>query len=231
MRELLRTLAIFLGIVCVSILGACTLLDVRLQDGLVNFYQKGGQAMPQGGAFMIVAGTARQPSGHYDYCLRFAADCETVAGDPRPTALTNERWAELVKINDRVNDKVRPHPKDKDGRSTDLLVHGIKDYWTCQDSGYGDCEDKVCAKRRALIKRGWPASSLLTTLVYLPDGGRHAVLTVRTDRGDFVLDNLEKSIVAWNEADLHFYKRQSEFNSGKWREVIDPRYPAIIATD
>lgn len=227
----MRVLFIFLVLVASTVAGAYGMYDVRFENGQVNLYEKGGYPMPTGGTFMVIAGPARQPSGHYDQCLRSAADCNVVANDPRPTALTNARWTELIEVNDYVNRTVRPHPKDKDGRSTDLLVYGVNDYWTCPDSGYGDCEDIVCAKRRALIKHGWPASSLLTTLVYLPDGGKHAVLTVRTDRGDFILDNLEKRIVAWNVANLQFYKRQSEFRSDQWREVIDPRYPAVAATN
>ena len=45
------------------------------------------------------------------------------------------------------------------------------------------------------------------------------VLTVRTDMGDFVLDNLEPRVLAWTETDYRFLKRQSEKHSGLWVSV------------
>ena len=36
------------------------------------------------------------------------------------------------------------------------------------------------------------------TIVRDQDGEGHAVLTVKTDRGDFVLDNLTDEILPWN---------------------------------
>ena len=59
----------------------------------------------------------------------------------------------------------------------------------------GDCEDFVLLKRRKLINRGWPVGSLLVTVVRQKNGDGHAVLTVLTDRGDLVLDNLNPQVV------------------------------------
>ena len=70
---------------------------------------------------------------------------------------------------------------------------------------------------------GWPASSLLATVVLQSNGDGHAVLTVRTSRGDFVLDNLSDEILAWNETDYRFLKRVSARHSGHWEGIIDTR--------
>lgn len=49
-------------------------------------------------------------------------------------------------------------------------------------------------KRRELIALVIPVNTLLMTLVRQANGEGHAVLTVRTDRGDFILDNLDQRV-------------------------------------
>ncbi len=44
-------------------------------------------------------------------------------------------------------------------------------------------------KRRLLIRAGWPREALLITVVRDRKDEGHAVLTVKTDRGEFILDN------------------------------------------
>ena len=61
--------------------------------------------------------------------------------------------------------------------------------WNYPDDGYGDCEDYVLLKRRMLMQAGWPREALLITVVRDKKGDGHAVLTVKTNRGEFVLDN------------------------------------------
>ncbi len=70
---------------------------------------------------------------------------------------------------------------------------------------------------------GWPASSLLITVVTLPNGDGHAVLTVRTDRADYALDNLNDKILQWNDTEYRFLKRQSSSHSGRWETIDDQR--------
>ena len=50
------------------------------------------------------------------------------------------------------------------------------------------------AKRRALIKAGLPASSLRIAYVKTRAGVGHAILVVKTSKGDYVLDNLNRSV-------------------------------------
>jgi hypothetical protein len=69
-----------------------------------------------------------------------------------------------------------------------------------------------------------PAGSLLITVVRQRNGAGHAVLTVRTSLGDFILDNLENKVLDWTETDYTFLKRQSEQNSGVWVRSTDSRF-------
>ena len=59
-------------------------------------------------------------------------------------------------------------------------------------------------------------------------GDGHAVLTVRTDRGDFILDNLVSKVLDWRDTRYRYLKRQSTANAGKWVDIIDDR-PNIVA--
>ena len=40
------------------------------------------------------------------------------------------------------------------------------------------------------------------------EGNGHAVLMVRSDRGDFILDNSTDAVLAWNETGYRFVKRE-----------------------
>jgi len=44
----------------------------------------------------------------------------------------------------------------------------------------------------------------------------HAVLTVRSDRGDLVLDNTDNRIRLWHETGYRFLMRQSFANPMQW---------------
>ena len=76
-------------------------------------------------------------------------------------------------------------------------------------------------KRRDLIRKGWPTGALLITVVRQRNGDGHAVLTVLTDRGDLVLDNLNPRVLVWNATNYEYVKRQSEYDSGQWVGIDD----------
>ena len=62
------------------------------------------------------------------------------------------------------------------------------DHWDYPVDGKGDCKIYALFKRKLLIERGFPRQALLMTIVRDLNGEGHAVLTVKTDRGDFVLE-------------------------------------------
>ena len=97
----------------------------------------------------------------------------------------------------------------------DVDLYGREELWTFP-RGAGDCEDYALEKQRSLAAIGIPYSDLLITVVRKPDGEGHAVLTFRTDHGDFVLDNLDGEVRAWAQTPYRYLKRQSSTDSGRW---------------
>jgi predicted transglutaminase-like cysteine proteinase len=161
--------------------------------------------------FMPIGGYTSQPIGHYEFCQRLPADCAIRTAHPRALELTRSMWKTLVDVNNHVNTTIIP--------KTDMDVWGQEEYWGYPVKGEGDCDDIVLEKRRLLLERGIPASDLLITVVRLPNGEGHAILTVATDLGDFILDNLEPQILLWTNTDYEFLKRQSELHTGRWVSI------------
>jgi predicted transglutaminase-like cysteine proteinase len=113
---------------------------------------------------------------------------------------------------------------------TDMDHWGVAEKWSYPDDGYGDCEDYVLLKRRMLAEAGWPLSSLLVTVVRDQNGGGHAVLTVKTDKGEFVLDNQNAEVLLWSETNYHYVKRQSQQDPNTWVALGDPRPAPLTAS-
>ena len=96
--------------------------------------------------------------------------------------------------------------------------HGVPDHWTAARVA-GDCEDYMIAKKQALLAAGWAADQLLYAVVEGIETPYHAVLVVRTDQGDLVLDNLRAGIVPWELSGYRFVVRQSAADPRRWVEV------------
>lgn len=158
---------------------------------------------------MATGGETTQPFGHYEFCRNNWAECGHTEVST-PLAINDAVWAQLDAINRQVNASVAAF--------TDYQIYGQEEYWAYPTS-VGDCEDYVLLKRRLLSEAGIPLSNLLVTMVFLPDGQGHAVLTVRTDSGDFVLDNLRNDVRLWTETGYRFVKRQSIRNAGAWVSI------------
>jgi predicted transglutaminase-like cysteine proteinase len=168
--------------------------------------------------FMATAGITTRPTGHNDFCRRNPSECRVKTRVGPRVHLTAERWNELVEVNNLVNWAVTP--------VTDEELFGREEVWV-YPTNKGDCEDFVLEKRRDLIKRGWPVGSLLITVVRQTNGDGHAVLTVLTDRGDLVLDNLEPQVKVWSQTEYQYVKRQSEADSGRWIAIDDARTSSV----
>ena len=165
--------------------------------------------------FVTVGSAARAPVGWTEFCAQYAPECETRAGDARDAVLTTKAWKELVRINASVNDTVKP--------VTDLEHWGVAERWNYPDDGYGDCEDYVLLKRKMLMQAGWPRQALLITVVRDKQGDGHAVLTVKTDKGEFILDNQNEEVLLWSDTGYRFVKRQSQTDENAWVALGDPR--------
>jgi predicted transglutaminase-like cysteine proteinase len=136
------------------------------------------------------------PPGWVDFCARRPSECAGPTTIPAELELSRGAWMDLVRINTWVNATVKP--------LTDIEHWGVVDRWSYPDDGYGDCEDYVLLKRRMLIQSGWPLEALLVTVVRNEKDEGHAVLTVTTDTGDYILDNQNKNILLWSETRYQF---------------------------
>lgn len=157
-------------------------------------------------ASMTVGTVTSQPIGHYDFCQRHANDCGPTR-NVGPIDMNAAAWALVNQINLRVNKTIRP--------ATDMEVYGQEEYWEYPKTA-GDCEDFALLKRKLLMQSGISASDLLMTVVRKPDGEGHAVLTLRTKQGDYILDNLEDDVKVWYRTPYSYLKRQASFNAGRW---------------
>lgn len=161
-----------------------------------------------GELYAIPGDVARAPIGWVEFCIEQPFECKTTPTRPRDVVMSGKAWKELVFINTWVNQTIKP--------MTDLDHYGMVEKWTYPDDGYGDCEDYVLLKRRMLLEAGWPREALLITVVSDQRGDGHAVLTVKSDRGEFVLDNQTNNIALWSETGYHFVKRQSQADPNIW---------------
>ena len=107
---------------------------------------------------------------------------------------------------------------------------GVVERWNYPDDGYGDCEDYALQKRKMLMQAGWPRPALLMTVVRDRNGDGHAVLTVRTDKGEFILDNEVDEILPWSDTGYHFVKRQSQSDPNVWVSLGEPQGTPATAT-
>lgn len=162
---------------------------------------------------MRIFGPAQPPYGFVSFCDRMPRECQQGAQEESRFDLTPERRTELEAVNLAVNHEIKP--------VTDIELYGVADYWTIP-ARQGDCEDYVLLKRKRLMALGWPASALLITVVRDEKGEGHAVLTARTQQGDFILDNKTDEIRLWHHAPYQFVMRQSYLNPRVWLS-LDPK--------
>lgn len=163
-------------------------------------------------AFMPLGGATLQPFGHRDFCLRMPNECKPIPGPAaRPVELDMPMKLLVAQVNTDVNSEIAP--------ASDQSLYGTEEFWTYPTNKKGDCEDYALEKRRRLHEAGVPLGDLLMTVVHKPDGTGHAVLTLRTRSGDFVLDNLDWRVRPWGDVGYRFVKRQQESDPGLWVSI------------
>jgi predicted transglutaminase-like cysteine proteinase len=163
--------------------------------------------------YMRVFGVTQPPYGFVQFCERSPEECRQGPPEDQRFSGSAARLSELDAVNRSVNHEIEP--------ATDLEVYGQTEYWTIPTTK-GDCEDYALLKRQRLMARGWPASALLMTVVRDQRGEGHAVLTVRTVQGDFILDNKIDEVKVWHRTGYEYIMRQSYLNPRIWMS-LDPR--------
>ena len=198
MNKLIRMLVVSVAVAVIPQVASAGFLNVPKQS----------LDLPTAGK-VNTKGYTLAPSGFYVMCSTMQSACKvqrarkvgTSAGNLR---LTVDTLGVIDRINRDVNGAIRPKAET-----------GGTDVWKIGGST-GDCEDYALAKRAALLRKGFPSSSLLMTSVVTRRGELHAVLMVRTDRGDFVLDNLSPLVKPWSATGYRFTSMQSPDNPRMW---------------
>ena len=155
-----------------------------------------------------------------DFCRRHPSECTVDTSEPAVVALTPRTWQTIVSINRKVNATIKP--------MTDLEHWSVADRWDFPDDGFGDCEDYQLLKRRLLAERGLPRRAMRMTVVRDDQGEGHAVLMIRTDHGDFVLDNKTSNVLSWSQTGYAYVKRESQTMVG-WVSLGGATSPIFTA--
>lgn len=173
------------------------------------------------GATTIRDGAFATPTrGFTIFCANYADQC-VLDGKDGKVVLDETRMRELAEVNDEVNRRILPDPVGRDF-----------DNWSLY-SWVGHCNEFAIQKRKELLDRGWPIQALSLAVVHTKyDQGDilHLVLSVRTDKGDLVLDNLRKTVVPWNKTGYGFVMRQSKIHPRLWVKVDGTEPPAPAPT-
>lgn len=193
---------------------------VVLGSGDGHAYRQAPEPRPS--AFMRVYGPTLPPFGYVGFCERHPAECRQGAIEDARFELSAKRLDELDHVNRAVNRLIEP--------ATDQDIYGVAEYWAIPMTR-GDCEDYALLKRQVLMARGWPASALLLTVVRDEKGEGHAILTARTAKGDFILDNKVDELKPWHATGYTYVMRQSFINPKVWVSLDsrDGRSPDLMA--
>jgi len=177
-------------------------------------------ALPAATSAAPVLEEARPPIGWIDFCRAGNADdCTSETRNPLVLTLNATAWGELNRVNRAVNAMIE--------QVEDTVLYGVQERWTYPVDNKGDCEDIALLKRRMLLRAGLPVQSLLMTVVRDETGSGHAILTVVTDRGDFILDSKTNRILPWRATGYGFVKRQSQINPTVWVKLGEPASPGL----
>lgn len=164
-------------------------------------------ALPNHQYPLMESDKATPTTASIQFCQRYTAECAVNPAEPEVVTMTPALWATLNRVNREVNRAIKP--------KEDIEHWGVVDRWDFAEDGYGDCEDYQLVKRRTLREQhGLPQRAMRITVVLDSLGSGHAVLMIRTDRGDFILDNMRDAVVAWQKTGYTFVKREGA--AGTW---------------
>lgn len=169
---------------------------------------------------VIASGEAKPVIAWVDFCRRYPGECQVDQTEPGHIELTQKLWKTIVSTNLRTNREIEP--------VTDMDHWGQVDRWDMAEDGRGDCEEYVLVKRKKLVEAGFPRRALLVTVVIDDENQGHAVLMVRTDRGDFILDNKRNAVLPWQQTGYIYVKRESQ-DKVAWTSLGGQGSPTVTA--
>lgn len=156
---------------------------------------------------MKTFGKSLPPVGYVQFCATGQAECKNKGDDNQALHLNQASWDMLTTVNSYTNTKITP--------KSDQDLYNVTEKWTYPTSA-GDCEDYALLKKRYLQGLGVPADDLLITVLLDEKNEGHAVLTVVTTKGDYILDNRRDEILRWDATNYKFLKRQSQKDPRQW---------------
>ncbi len=162
--------------------------------------------LPAMASMAAVAEETRAPMGWLGLCQTTPSECVRDLGEATSVTLDAATWQRILDVNKSVNAAIKP--------MSDMDQWGVVEQWGLPTSGAGDCEDYALLKRQRLAELGLPRRAMLMTVVIDETGGGHAILTIRTDRGDFILDNKRNAILSWEATGYRYVKRESQDVAG-----------------
>jgi predicted transglutaminase-like cysteine proteinase len=183
----------------ISAVVALALLVIACMPAAASSTQEGPSAAREYGETL-------PPIGFVEFCQRVPESCKPDNRHRRFT-MNDQKWLLVRMVNAYVNGAIAP--------VTDETLYGTTEYWTLPTDA-GDCEDIMLLKKKLLVSKGIPAEALRITVVLDETGAGHAVLTLITAAGDYVLDNRRNEVRSWSATGYTFLKRQSEHNPRKW---------------
>ena len=160
-------------------------------------------------SWIEAARDADAPNGFAGVCARYAWAC---AKSGRNTSTPRDLMPLAKQVNFSINRQTR--------EVSDEAQYARAEYWALPTARGGDCEDFALAKKRALIAKGVAPERLLIATVLDRQRNPHAVLVLRTDAGDFVLDNLTNRIVGWQQTGYTFLRMQNPKSPNRWSAVL-----------
>ncbi|WP_029029381.1 transglutaminase-like cysteine peptidase [Salinarimonas rosea] len=188
--------------------------------GITMLLSGAAQALPAVTVASQDWGRAQPIQGWTDFCRSYPGECTVDRSEPETIRLDAETWRTIVEVNQRVNAAVRP--------TTDWEAYGLADLWTFPTGGFGDCEDYQLLKRNLLAQAGVPRRAMRMTVVIDENDEGHAVLMLRTDRGDFILDNVRDAVLPWHDTGYVYVKREGS-SGDAWTSLGHVRSPTATA--
>lgn len=149
------------------------------------------------------------PSGARNICRTYKWAC---ADSTKSARLTKQNLELVRRVNKTVNSRTR--------EISDKAQYRKAELWALPTRRGGDCEDFALLKKRELIRLGISPKRLLIATVLDRKRRSHAVLVLRSDGGDYVLDNLTNSILGWRNTRYTFLRMQNPDAPKSWVGVF-----------
>ena len=187
------------------LLGTAFVITLMAGSALPAQAQQAG-VIPAATAPAEASGEARAPYAWSDLCRRSPAECRVDTREPERVEMTPKLWKTIVALNSKINREIEA--------VTDEEHWGVVDRWDLPEDGKGDCEDYALLKRKRLAETGVPRRAMVMTVVIDEENAGHAVMMIRTDRGDFILDNKRNAVLPWSQTGYVYVKRESQLRTG-----------------